>query len=1014
MSKNPSALLIAALFAVVISAAFMNASPASADTGYSLDDMYGYWQQGVSYSIKANLDTKNHFLTGQEVILYTNNSPDTLEKFYLHLYPNAYRDKASALIRDYMKGTLYFFMGLPKSMRGWMNVDTLMVNGSKVEFDVTGTILSSKFPRPLLPGESVSITIAFSEKVKRKVGRSGYMGQHYDMGQWYPKMVVYDHNGWHPDQFRLGEFYGEFATYDVSVTLPDDYVIAATGDPVEGDPGWKEARARAAERAKGAGDRGAAGNASRTKARGMSAAEKAERLKKISSKEYPNKTVTFHAEKVHDFAFVADPSFALQDSLYKGIEIMVFYRPWNRATWQDSVMARTIRTIDWLERIAGPFPYKRMSVVDTPTRGGMEYPMLVMNGGADDALIRHEVGHMYFYGALANDERREAWLDEGFTQFQTFWYAEEHYGPYGEAKDKRSFPYNLFPRRKMWEGIAEPVIQLKREGFDERISTPAQNLNNYTLMAYVKAPLFLRALRYTVGDETFEKILKEYYKKWKFKHVDEEAFLSVCKDLSGMDLDEFFRQWLHTTKDCDYAVKQFKVEQSDDIYKAHVKIERKGELMMPLTLAFRLKNGNTATERVDGFLRTIEKDYTFDVKPVSVAINPDNEILDIYQLDNFQPRKMHLSLDVPFNTYYPENAYDFRLLPIGFYNDIDGGKLGLRMRGSYDNYFRRFTLQGLYGFESGSFDLYGSLDFPTHYFRRDGALSAEGYYREGRQGGRLEISKIRRKYKLDPLAQHFRFYLTYNEMTDSSYTYPGTYDSGKDIKAGLSFAIAPTTDIFASSLFTSYERSIWGSDFNYERFKIETRFTPPGRSPLPVKMRLRFFYGQSTIDPPSQERFNLGGAGSLAREGYFWLRSVGAFPRDYYDNFHLAGDANMRGYTDAAFNFKRVFSSNIELSLPLPISRTRGFKRKLGLDMYIFYDWGKVMDKGAAGELPPSIKSNFAGGYDPLDHIISDFGVGVKIWRLRIDLPLYLREPGLKDETEKWRLRWLIGINGVF
>ena len=235
------AVMLLALFGHAAAASQEGAAPAAGapeQQPSTFQAEEAYWQQDVKYEIRVTLDTEDHFLTGAETIAYKNNSPDTLTVFYLHLYANAFREKTSPLIRDYLAGTLYFFVGLPKAMRGWIDVSELKVNGAAVQFKVDGTILSSAFPKPLTPGETATIEIAFKEKVMKRLGRTGYEGDQYDMAQWYPKIVVYDKNGWHPDQYRMGEFYGEFGTFDVLITLPEKFVIAATGVPVEGDPGW--------------------------------------------------------------------------------------------------------------------------------------------------------------------------------------------------------------------------------------------------------------------------------------------------------------------------------------------------------------------------------------------------------------------------------------------------------------------------------------------------------------------------------------------------------------------------------------------------------------------------------------------------------------------------------------------------------------------------------------------------------------------------------------------------------
>ncbi len=944
------------------------------------DDSVQYWQQETNYTIKASLDAKNHNLSGSETIAYTNNSPDTLRAFYMHLYPNAFRDKTSPLITDYLQGTWKFLVGLPKSMRGWLDVKELKLDGAPVQFTVDGTILTASFPKPLLPGASVTFDMAFEEKIMPLLGRSGYSGEQYNMAQWYPKMVVYDKNGWHPDQYRMGEFYGEFGAFDVSITLPERYVVAATGMPVAGDPGWK----KTARRHGGA-------NAD-------------------SAKADATKTVQFRAEKVHDFAWCASPNFMVQDTLHNGYRIMSFFNPWNRA-WADTTLAQGLRAMQWLERNAGPYPYPQVSIVDCPMRGGMEYPMLAMNGYVDEGLVLHELAHNYFYGVLANDERAEAWLDEGFANYSVFWNAEERYGAFGKP-DKRWFPFSLFREQRMWDGLGRSVVNLHRAGYAERIATPAHEFKNgFSTMPYVGAPLFLRALRYTVGDESFREIIHTYVERWRFKHVDEEAFRSVCEEVSGMQLGDFFKQWLHTTKQCDYAIERFKVKGAKEGFTADLRIERKGELIMPLALAFRLKNGNTVVERLDGAPRTIEKSFTFDSKPVSAAIDPDNEILDVYRLDNYSPRRKSFALDVPFNRYYPVDAFQYRILPLVGYNDVDEGKLGLRLRGGYDNYFRKFTLQGLYGFESGKIDYYTAYESALGYLGKDATVFAEMFEREGRLGAVLEIGKIRRTSLFDPLAKRLNLSLNYHEITDTAYVFPGTYEKGKDINGGVRLEIAPKTDVFASNLSIAYNRSLWGSNFNFERLAASVKFWPGIRFDFPVKPNLRFFVGHAANDPPLQERFSLAGANTLAKERYFWLRSVGAFPKDQYNNFHVAGDANLRGYYDGTFSFKQMFASNVELQFPFPLPLSRKVSRMLAPRFSLFYDFGKVLDDRKYEGIPAWERERLEGAFDGT---LADFGVSVSLWKITAEFPLFLSRPEVVGETDKWDFRWTIGFNRLF
>lgn len=968
------------------------AGDVKADQYYPIE----YWQQQVDYEIHVTLDTENKTLTGTQTIHYSNNSPDTLREFYLHLYPNAYREKTTPLIRNYMQGTLYFFVGLRKPLRGWIDVTGLTVNGKEADYSVDYTILESSFPQPLPPGGKATIEVSFTEKIRRKLGRAGYSGNHYDMAQWYPKIVVYDKNGWHPDPFLLGEFYGEFGTFDVHVTLPEEYVIAATGVPVSGDPGWDKNPLK--REGGGHGHPGGhPGTAGVETEKGGGEVAKA-------------KTVHFRAEKVHDFAWCADPTFVVQDTIYNDIHVMSVFRAWNRA-WVDTTLAQMLRAIKWLEEIAGPYPYPQATIVDAPGHGGMEYPMLAMNGYVDEGLVIHEYAHNYFYGVLANDERKDAWLDEGFAQYVMFWYMVEKYGPYGTPEGDQSTWLNQ--DRPLWEGIAIPVIDRHRTGFAERISTPHHEFENGAhTMLYLKAPLLLRALHYALGDETFRKVLKTYYERWKFKHVDEDAFISVCEDVSGIELSETFKQWLHTTKNSNFKVARFKVKKTGEGYTADVKIERKGELIAPLTLAFRLENGNMETQRERGLYRTIEKSYAFDSKPVSLSLNPDNEILDVYQLDNNSPRRRKFTLDIPWSDYYPPDAYEYRILPIGYYNDIDGGKAGLRLRGSYDGFYRNFTLQGLYGFVSEKIDVYGNFEHPVKYLGRDADIRLEGFYREGRQGASMVVSKARRKNLYDPLGKFFKFWVFYHELTDTSYVYPYTYAEGREVKLGLNFSIYPKTDLFATSFSYAFDRSIWGTDYDFEKSTAELKLWPARRFTFPLKPYVRFFLGYSSIDPLLQERYNLAGAGVFEKERYFWLRSVGAWPKDYYNNFHVPGDGNLRGFYDADYSFKRLFTNNIEVELPFPLPVSRRTSRKLDRRLYAFFDWGTVMDKRPLEAIPPELRPVM--DEEIFEGILSDFGVGIKIWRLAGEFPLWMNQPSLTGEKEEWDFRWTVSFWTLF
>ncbi len=977
--------VINTLFPLLTALAVLHGA-AAAQGPASQDLLTEYFQQQADYDISVTLDIDAKMLSGTEKITYTNNSPDTLKRYFIHLYPNAYRTKESKLYQDYFPGTWVFLEGLAEESQSWIEIDTLVVGGKPANFRVRGTILTGNFTTPLAPGASVVFDMAFREKIRRRIGRAGYIGNHYDMAQWYPKMVVYDKTGWHDDQFRMGEFYGEFGTYDVEIKIPNQYVIAATGLPIEGDPGWTRNEKPEHKSSRSGG--GHPGRSPVADTKGM------KRGRDDAGLSMSMKTVNFRAVDVHDFAWCADPLYVVEETKIGDYSVRSFYRQWNRA-WADSVLARTVNTMKWLDELVGPYAWPQVSIVDSPTRGGMEYPMLVMNGSPDMALIIHEVTHMWFYGMLANNERDEAWLDEGPAQYNMFNWIVENRRATG-----------------LWEDITHSVLELHRSGFAEPVATPHQDFESGgQTMVYNKSALFFRALKYRVGEEDFDRILKEYFSLWKLKHVDEEAFLAVCEDVTGTNLDDFFKQWIHSVKDCDYKLERVAYRKEDDVHWADVTIRRKGEMIMPLTLEFKLKKGVIVREQVDGTPREIEKSFSFESKPKSVSINPDNEILDIYQLDNNSSGKTKIAIENPWRSEWPRASRLVEFMPIAWYNEVDGIKGGLRLKSSYDGLYNRLILQSTYSEKSGAIDGYLKYAQPVGWLGRETTLNLEGFYREGRMGGSFLLDKIQRKSLSDHMPKYWQLRFVYYDLFDEAYVYPGTYERGTNLKFGGSIELKPKMDILATSFKFDFDTSFWGSKDDYEKFSIDTRIWPTHRFDHWLKPKLRLWYGSSAVDPPEQEKLNLAGAGILAKEKYFWLRSVGAFPEDYYSNWVLPGNSNLRGYYEADYAFKRSAAVNAELGLPFWVPRFLKSALK-DRQLYLFYDAGVILDNRPFEALP----ADLADSLDPdfFQSWMQDAGVGVKIWVFKAEFPLWLSHPELSGEEEQWAPRWTVGIHTLF
>ncbi|RMF59677.1 MAG: M1 family peptidase, partial [Calditrichaeota bacterium] len=626
-----------------------------------------YWQQFVHYDMDVTLIPLEHALAGEETIWYKNNSPDTLTQFYLHLYPNAYRNSKTVRAREAKR---FHRKLLAKAQdAGFIDIESFKIISSDEAggvrsvsaFKVDDTILEAELPRPLPPGDSLRIELSFYLKVRKFAGRAGYRGNQYDFAQWYPKVCVYDETGWNAEPFHFnGEFYGEFGTFDVTIHLPPTYIVAATGTVVSGDPGWDTVHVDTAL----------------SDAQWQQAWEDMTDRRRKQAADGQMRSVTFHAENVHDFAWSTCPDFLYERGEWDGIPIHVLYRSRVKKQWSKVVVRRGARALAWLSGKFGRYPYPQLTIVHGLLGGGMEYPMLVMNSSQREGLILHEVGHIYFYGILGNNEWKEAWLDEGFTTFQTRWYMESRYGRWG-------FDRKSWLRRATWlqrhrpgntsrEANRNMALSYILSGYDEPISKPAYSYNEpfgYSMNAYTKGAFFYDMLRYVVGEKTFEKICREYFDRWKFKHVNEARFKQVCETVSGMDLDWFFDEWLHKTVKIDYALGEVKKINKDSLWLTEVQVLRKEKGKMPVEVQLVTEAGDTVTQRWPGLANEGRLTFETRSKPTRVMLDPEDKVLDVRRFNNGPPR-VEVLFDYPNLSYSPRQTYLVTWRPSGWFNDV--------------------------------------------------------------------------------------------------------------------------------------------------------------------------------------------------------------------------------------------------------------------------------------------------------------------------------------------------------
>ncbi|MBA3664554.1 MAG: M1 family metallopeptidase [Bacteroidetes bacterium] len=526
-----------------------------------------YFQQEVNYKINVTLNDRAHSLKASEEIQYINNSDKGLDFIYFHLWPNAYKNSSTALAKqllEHKKTDLYYST---PAERGFIDSLDFKVNGKSIKWEVdpeNPDICKLILNEPLRSLDTLKITTPFYVKIPdAKFSRLGHTDQAYFITQWYPKPAVYDNKGWHPMPYLdQGEFYSEFGSFDVSITLPKNYLLSATGDRIDAEAEedfLNEKVGKTLERL----DR------NDFRADDMFFPE--------SSKEF--KTVRFKQFRVHDFAWFADKRFnVLHDQIQlpyskRTVDTWVFFTNKNFELWKDAVVYVNESTI-FYSFLNGDYPYNNITAVDGTIMagGGMEYPNITVIGDMDntfdlDVTIAHEVGHNWFYGILGSNERDFPALDEGLNSFYEMRYTRAKY-PARKLIEYtgRDSTFKLLGANKIpfWREKEVGYFMAAKARTDQPINLPSQDFTslNYGLIVYAKTAIIMDYLMEYMGEETFDKAMQFYYEQFKFKHPYPEDLIKTLSYFSGMDLNWFSQNLMNSDNKIDYKIK--KVKRNDD------------------------------------------------------------------------------------------------------------------------------------------------------------------------------------------------------------------------------------------------------------------------------------------------------------------------------------------------------------------------------------------------------------------------------------------------------------------
>lgn len=525
---------------------------------------HAYYQQQADYKMTLVLDDINQKLSGTETITYTNNSPDALAYLWLQLDQNLFNENSDTKLIEVEKMEDFKSVGdISKRFfhyDGGFKVESITnVSGQKMQYFINKTMLRIDLKTPLAPKSSISFTVKWWYNINDRMavgGRSGfeYFEQDknylYTLAQFFPRMCVYsDVTGWQNKQFLgRGEFTLPFGNYDVSITVPSDHIIAATGELQNSNEVLNVEQRKRFDQAKKSDKPVFIVN--------QSEAETAEKDKKTTTK-----TWRFKANNVRDFAFASSRKFIWDAQSVtvggKNILCMSFYPKEGNPLWERYSTKLVAHTIKTYSKYTVDYPYPVAISVHSKWIG-MEYPMICFNGGRPEpdgtysegekygmwGVIIHEVGHNFFPMIINSDERQWTWMDEGLNTFVQY---------LTEQEWERGYP----SRR----GPAHLIADYMRgdQQFISPIMTNSESIFQFGNNAYGKPATGLNILRETImGRELFDYAFKTYCERWKFKHPSPADFFRSMEDASAVDLDWFWRGWFYGTDPVDIAIKEVK------------------------------------------------------------------------------------------------------------------------------------------------------------------------------------------------------------------------------------------------------------------------------------------------------------------------------------------------------------------------------------------------------------------------------------------------------------------------
>lgn len=590
-------------------------------------------QRNANYSMDVSLDVERRLIDGSQVLTWSNPTSHSTRELRFHLYYNAWRNDRSSFLSSVRYGNRRF-EEYEEDEWAYVDVESVKVlaEHGRSEVDLTArmefiqpddgnphdrTVLRVVLDEPVDPGETIALQLDWESRVPKTFARTGARGDYFFLAQWFPKIGVFEASGeWACHQFIQTEFYADFGVYDVRLTVPEGWVVGATGQEVS-----------------------STGNGDGTT------------------------THQFVQADVHDFAWTTSPLFEVHEERFEhpglpGVDMRLLLMP-DHAHQRERYFEATRVALEYYGSWWGPYPYGHITVVDPAYRsgsGGMEYPTLFTGGSRwiappenrqPESVTIHEAGHQFWYGMVANDEFTHAWLDEGFnsyTQARTL----EHVYP--EPRYVRRYFEGFLPLAVRSVVMPERNAGADRyRGFESELKRDPMARHSWTygpdgyrVNSYNKPAMMLRTLENYLGWEVFRRAVSTYFSRYKFQHPKPEDFIRTLEQESNRELDWFFDQAYADSELFDYAVDRVITRKDEpghgrmdtggdaELVHSSVFVRRWGEGTFPIDVKVVFEDGTEVVENWDGKERWHRFDYAQAARVERVVVNPERVlVLDV-------------------------------------------------------------------------------------------------------------------------------------------------------------------------------------------------------------------------------------------------------------------------------------------------------------------------------------------------------------------------------------------------